>query len=171
MPAQPFQSILLRKIYYPLSKDNIKQLCHLPITGPNTRDGVLTEWSDWSECSALACGTEGTQQRGRTCIEPMFGGKECPESAVLEQLQKCSALECLSTPPPPKSKAACNPATWKKFTWNCCTKKDPCYEGEGDCDFDSECAEGLVCAKNSCPPTFTARFGRSKPDCCAKPAE
>ena len=133
---------------------------------------MLTEWTEWSECSALTCGVEGTQLRSRTCIDPMFGGNDCPESAILEQLRTCTAANCPvggGETVLKKSKPACNPATWERFTWNCCTKNDPCYEGEGDCDFDSECAEGLVCAKNSCPPVFTARFGRSKPDCCAKP--
>ncbi len=29
-----------------------------------------------------------------------------------------------------------------------CSSSDPCSEGEGDCDSDSECGSGLVCAQN-----------------------
>merc|ERR1712133_91072 len=67
------------------------------------------------------------------------------------------------------SKAACNPATWVKFSWACCTKKDPCYIDEGDCDNDKECAGDLVCGKNNCPETFTVRRGKNRPDCCKLP--
>ena len=70
---------------------------------------------------------------------------------------------------PTESKAACNPATWEKFSWACCTKKDPCYVDEGDCDNDDECAGDLVCGKNNCPDTFTVRRGKNRPDCCMKP--
>merc|ERR1711974_260497 len=67
------------------------------------------------------------------------------------------------------SKPACNPATWEKFSWACCTKKDPCYVDEGDCDNDKECAGDLVCGKNNCPETFTVRRGKNRPDCCKLP--
>jgi len=142
-----------------------KDVC---IAGPHTVDGFLTSWSSWSDCSAVACGTQGTQKREKFCLPPEFGGNDCPENALVEQLQKCWAPECEPSLPN-GSKASCNPATWEKFSWNCCTEEEPCYEGEGDCDTDWECADDLLCIKNSCPDTFTARVGHSKPDCCGKP--
>lgn len=44
----------------------------------------------------------------------------------------------------------------------CCTPWTPCDLGDGDCDRDSDCAEGLVCGKDNCP------WG-DKDDCCMKP--
>ena len=45
---------------------------------------------------------------------------------------------------------------------NCCTSESPCGEGEGDCDSDSHCKDGLKCGKDNCPSgNFSA-----KADCC-----
>jgi len=50
----------------------------------------------------------------------------------------------------------------------CCTSLAPCIEGEGDCDGDEECAEGLVCGNNNC--NQFAAFFHPKDDCCIKAA-
>ena len=142
-------------------------------------NGKASEWGEWSECSVQDCGAleMGTQSRMRSCIVPVFGGYPCPDDIEYIEKKPCSAPPCptttTTTPAPTtaqtKSKAACNPATWQKFTWDCCTAKDPCYVGEGDCDNDKECAGDLVCGKNNCPAGFKAKFGKNKPDCCEEP--
>ena len=43
----------------------------------------------------------------------------------------------------------------------CCTPKFKCGEGEGDCDKDSHCKNGLKCGTNNCPGGFPDGF-----DCC-----
>jgi len=43
----------------------------------------------------------------------------------------------------------------------CCKRISPCIEGDGDCDTDAECAEGLICGKDNCP------WGDND-DCCMK---
>ena len=43
----------------------------------------------------------------------------------------------------------------------CCTPNFKCGEGEGDCDKDSHCNDGLVCGTNNCGPDFPTGF-----DCC-----
>jgi len=51
----------------------------------------------------------------------------------------------------------------KGVKWNgCCTKANPCGEGDGDCDHSGECAFGLKCGTNNCP------WFRSGTDCCTK---
>ena len=40
----------------------------------------------------------------------------------------------------------------------------PCGEGEGDCDGDDECEDGLVCGSDNCPAGFPWYYG-----CCYKP--
>jgi len=50
-------------------------------------------------------------------------------------------------------------------TANCCTVKGQCAEGEGDCDSDSECADGLFCGNDNCGAGFTDIYY----DCCVKP--
>ena len=47
--------------------------------------------------------------------------------------------------------------------WNCCTVEKPCGANEGDCDFNNQCAEGLICGVANC-------IGPEHPlnaDCCA----
>ena len=49
-------------------------------------------------------------------------------------------------------------------TDGCCTKENPCVQGDGDCDVDQDCSGDLVCGMNNCggfpfPSTH---------DCCMK---
>jgi len=65
--------------------------------------------------------------------------------------------------------------------WDCCKyKPDGCDEGAGDCDSDSECAENLVCGRNSCTQDFNNNmfsdsnsdrfFPSGQADCCINKA-
>ena len=48
---------------------------------------------------------------------------------------------------------------------SCCTDEKLCGEGEGDCDKDSHCKDGLRCGNNNCPQeegTF-----QTTDDCCS----
>jgi len=47
----------------------------------------------------------------------------------------------------------------------CCSSSDPCGEGQGDCDKDSECVGSLVCGRNNCNKQA---FPSRKTDCCKK---
>ena len=147
------------------------------LPGPKTKNGTVSEWGEWEACSAVECGTKGTQTRMRSCIVPVFGGNPCPKDVDYTEQRECGAPACPTTTtteaPQIQSKAksnpACNPASWEKFSWDCCTAESPCYAGEGDCDQDDQCAGELVCGKRNCPDTFKARaFGR-RPDCCQQP--
>merc|ERR1712108_88215 len=100
-----------------------------------------------------------------SCTPPEFGGHEGHSKENGSGFRYLQIYGCKSK----CSKAACNYMTWDKFAWDCCTAADPCYEEEGDCDNDAECAGDLVCGKNNCPAGFTAKFGKNKPDCCEKP--
>merc|ERR1719187_3041669 len=48
---------------------------------------------------------------------------------------------------------------------NCCTPERPCEEGDGDCDFDQDCAAGLLCGVNNCDKTNFPSFDDDD-DCC-----
>ena len=48
---------------------------------------------------------------------------------------------------------------------SCCTPDSVCGVGEGDCDSNNDCSEGLVCGKDNCQGVgFDATD-----DCCAPP--
>ncbi|KAL8625611.1 hypothetical protein ACOMHN_043886 [Nucella lapillus] len=53
-------------------------------------DGVFSDWSPWSECD-VTCGG-GVKLRSRTCVGPLFGGKDC-DGAKLENVT-CNAHAC-----------------------------------------------------------------------------
>ena len=53
----------------------------------------------------------------------------------------------------------------EKNSWACCSSTNQCYEVEGDCDNDNDCAGDLVCGKNNCGDTWSSPHF----DCCVKP--
>ena len=48
---------------------------------------------------------------------------------------------------------------------SCCTSSRPCFSGEGDCDWDSDCGADLVCGSNNCYKGPGSTFD-STDDCC-----
>ena len=55
----------------------------------------------------------------------------------------------------------CNSATWSSYDPSCCTTKNPCGIGEGDCDRNDQCLGHSVCGKDNCGSGFP-----SAADCC-----
>jgi len=49
----------------------------------------------------------------------------------------------------------------------CCTRENPCEEGQGDCEDNEECSGDLMCGTNNCKQ-FSDIF-HPKDDCCVKP--
>ena len=79
------------------------------------------------------------------------------------------ALLPTTTPPPPTEppRKACDgfSSTGGIFTdWGCCSKKEPCAIGGGDCDRDSHCEGDLKCGSNNCRK-FGEHWGKTV-DCC-----
>jgi len=66
--------------------DCTKLLQNLPVNYLAPVDGYLT---DWSACSATACGTQGTETR--SCVPPQYGGAACPSASLS---QTCDASSC-----------------------------------------------------------------------------
>ena len=70
-----------------------------------------------------------------------------------------------ATTPPTASGRVCDASDPRKG--NCCTVTKSCDVGQGDCDFDSECLDGLKCGSNNCLRDF--KWGALATDCCYKP--
>ena len=49
--------------------------------------------------------------------------------------------------------------------YDCCSSSNQCGPNEGDCDFDSDCSNNLVCGSNNCPLPFPIDA-----DCCKCPS-
>ena len=47
----------------------------------------------------------------------------------------------------------------------CCQQNYPCDEGEGHCNLDSECKNGLICGRHNCD---TKKFPSKGTRCCQK---
>ena len=52
---------------------------------------------------------------------------------------------------------------------SCCIPGIPCREGEGDCDVDLDCEQGLLCGHNNCPKKSGFSWDIAD-DCCYKPS-
>ena len=62
-----------------------------------------------------------------------------------------------------RSSTRCASGTHSKIQ-ECCGTSNPCDDGQGDCDKDSECSGNLICGKNNCN---RSQFPSNKTDCCA----
>ena len=50
---------------------------------------------------------------------------------------------------------------------SCCTSEHHCWEGEGDCDLNTDCARGLFCGVDNCQGKEWEGMSDSY-DCCAR---
>ena len=51
---------------------------------------------------------------------------------------------------------------------NCCTPNTPCDDGDGDCDTDADCKDGLMCGTNNCKIKTGLYDWDDADDCCTK---
>ena len=61
----------------------------------------------------------------------------------------------------PGGNPECNSATWSSHDYSCCTARNPCGIGEGDCDGNDQCLGDLICGEDNCGSEFP-----SNADCC-----
>ena len=48
--------------------------------------------------------------------------------------------------------------------WACCSASNQCGIGEGDCDYDIDCSNNLICGSSNCGANF-----HPLADCCEEP--
>ena len=48
----------------------------------------------------------------------------------------------------------------------CCSPKTPCRDGEGTCDVDADCKDGLTCGESNCKNY--GDFYHENDNCCTK---
>ena len=53
--------------------------------------------------------------------------------------------------------------------WACCNSTMRCGLGQGDCDSDNDCGDGLECGTDNCNNFFPEADPEA--DCCIKPGE
>ena len=67
----------------------------------------------------------------------------------------------------PETGTGCDGTDWFNIR-RCCRYNGPCNLGEGDCNKDSECSDGLTCGNNNCQSDFStsATWWGRRHDCC-----
>merc|ERR1719300_461044 len=114
-----------------------------PTEPPTTRD-CSPKRRDYSCCSNKhQCG-EG----GGDCDsdEQCLGNLICVDDAGAKYGGPASMDVCEAPPPThAPTEKNCNPSN---ENFSCCTRKEPCGHGGGDCDSDAECEDGMVCSDN-----------------------
>lgn len=83
--------------------------CNTQSCAPDPIDCQVSDWSDWSACSA-SCGG-GVRVRNRSILVPaQFGGQSCPAT---QQTEACNILSCTPDPvDPPPSSVPETPTLW-----------------------------------------------------------
>jgi len=72
-------------------------------TGPRPVDCQVSEWSDWTACSA-SCGRGWVSMQRTILSEPQHGGRACPRKLI--KRKKCKMIPC-----------AANPSSWYQGNW------------------------------------------------------
>merc|ERR1719245_829040 len=106
--------------------------------------------SDNDCAGALVCGRNN-------CGDPFQDTHDCC-TPVAEGPTGCDADSFESQCP--ELKENCDLDNGRR-SGSCCTSEFQCLAGEGDCDSDSDCADGLVCGTNNCDDVF-----QDTHDCC-----
>jgi len=95
--------------------------------------------------------TKFTCENGGTCTETENGGFSCTCPSGV------TGTHCEN-----------NPKRHSNGHNSGCTSKNKCIEGDGDCDRDSDCVEGLICGSDNCPRKYGYDW-QITDDCCFKP--
>merc|ERR1711915_1048286 len=132
---------------------------------------------------ATRCGTSPTVCNGGssawTCCTSSnrcaVGGGDCDRDTDCQPGLKCGTNNCRSFHPGAQPAADCcirstepvaGTCNGDSRAWNCCSTSNRCKLREGDCDNDSECQSGLVCASNNCRQFHPG--AHSLADCCIR---
>jgi len=141
-----------------------------PPTEPTECDG--TNFQSIRQCCRKngPCNVgEGDCNRDSECASGLqCGNNNCKRDFSSTGTKWRRGHDCCFVPEnPPPEPQACD-GTDRGNIKRCCRNNGPCLEGEGDCNRDSECADGLRCGNNNCKRDFSSTGTKWKRghDCC-----
>lgn len=111
---------------------------------------------------------QGDCNRDSECADGLqCGNNNCRRDFSTSETRWGRRHDCCFSPESPPEPEACDGTDWFGIR-RCCRNNGPCNEGEGDCNRDSECAEGLICGRNNCRRDFSTddTWWRRRHDCC-----
>jgi len=137
--------------------------------------------SDWALINAMYCnggGGGGDEKPADECNgdtkdwnccsknEPCgVGGGDCDNDSDCSGGLVCGTDNCREFHPNAASSAdCCKERVCDGTDWSCCSWSNQCGHGEGDCDYDYHCQDGLTCGNNNCRD-FNPSAPKSS-DCC-----
>ena len=144
----------------------------LPVaTTPTTSSPGVGGVNDWSFCSpqqpceegrgdcdynsdcrgSLECGENNCQQINGDIAD---SGSDCCVAAATNTLSTTTVSS-------PAGVGGDNDVSF-------CSSPQPCEEGQGDCDFNSDCRGNLICGNNNCRQIH-GNISAATSDCCVKP--
>jgi hypothetical protein len=103
----------------------------------------------WTYCAANACGPCAAGEGDCDSDSECAAGLSCTHDVGSQYGLPATADVCEA----PGAKADAGGCPFSSGDWQYCSdpRCGPCLQSEGDCDSDSDCAAGLVCAFNAGP--------------------
>jgi len=125
-------------------------------SGAMTTDAPVTSGGGQCRCESCKQISSG-QYTGVYLLWEGVGGRCGEECTYIRQEDNKVFCMCEPGPVPFVKRVGC------PFRPQC-SSVNPCLEGQGDCDYDIDCAGNLVCGDGNCG----GRYHRTD-DCCRKP--
>merc|ERR1719187_2602352 len=95
------------------------------------------------QCGSNNCYDSGFDSTDDCCFNPVPGSSSDFKFCLANNCPACLA-SCTDSTDGSSPVSSCQGGD------SCCTASNPCGFGEGDCDANSDCADGLLCGEDNC---------------------
>jgi len=152
-----------KTVYTQSGGDLFTQKCNPPHQGccsVNTPCDAV----DQGDCDDDRDCAEGLKCGKDNCSNDPYGKHDC----CIPDIHPPPSAPTLRVPisPPHYGGPRTDKCLAREEDWDCCKYHDKCGLGEGDCDTDNDCKEGLRCGHNNCRQHYSRSHMSKVVDCC-----